>query len=51
MYSESDSRWNVTGRDCVGGKAMPEKCKKKFEELQKEFGEPPGDLEWGYLKD
>lgn len=51
LHSGKDSRWNATGRDLVGGKSMPEKCRQKIEELKKELGDPPDDLEWGYLKD
>ena len=51
MHSEKDPRWNATGRGFVGGMAMPEECRKKLGELQAEFGEPPDDVEWGYLKD
>ena len=50
VHSKKDARWNATGRDIVGGKTMPEKCREKIDELKKELGEPPNDLEWGYIK-
>lgn len=52
LNSKSDPRWNVEGRSSyVGGLVMPSDCESKIEELKKELGEPPDDLEWGYMKD
>ena len=49
--SKSDPRWNSKGRTYVGGFVMPEACRKKLEKLKRALGEPPEDLEWGYMKD
>lgn len=51
LNSTKDPRWNATGRDTIGARIMPEKCREKFEELKKILGTSPDDLEWGYLKD
>lgn len=51
LRSQKDSRWNSSGRIDVGGFAMPQDCKNELEELKKRLGEPPDDLEWGYMKD
>ena len=51
LRSKSDPRWNSDGRTDVGGFVMPDECKRKLEELKQKFGEPPEDLEWGYMKD
>ena len=51
LLSKNDPRWNSNGQSDVGGFAMSEECKQKLEELKHQFGEPPGDLEWGYMKD
>ena len=45
LFSKKDPRWNCSGEDLVGGLVLPEKCKEKFEELKKELGNPPDDLE------
>jgi len=52
LRSPSDERWNRNGktRSC-GGFSMPQECKEKLEELKEELGEPPADLEYGYMKD
>jgi len=49
--SESDPRWNTNGRSSVGCFEMPGDCKQAIEQLKKELGDPPDDLEWGYMKD
>jgi len=52
LSSETDPRWNCSGRDYVGGFEMPAKASEALEEKKKEFGvEPPEDLEFGYMKD
>ena len=51
LHSKSDPRWNYNGTGQVGGFVMPLECKEKIEELKKEFGDPPEDLEFGYMKD
>ena len=51
LRSKSDQRWNSDGRADVGGFVMPEECKQKLEALKRKLGEPPYDLEWGYMKD
>jgi hypothetical protein len=30
---------------------MPSECERRIEELKQELGDPPDDLEWGYMKD
>ena len=51
LNSKSDPRWNTSGETDVGGFVMPSECKEKLEELKKKLGDPPEDLEWGYMKD
>lgn len=51
IHSNKDSRWNQSGRGFVGGLMKPSEVDKAVEELKKELGEPPDDLEWGYMKD
>lgn len=51
IRSESDERWNASGRAHVGGFMMPPEIEKKLEELKKKYGNPPQDCEWGYMKD
>jgi len=49
--SKSNKKWKGHGRCIVGGFIMPEDCKKKIEKLKRKYGDPPEDLEWGYMKD
>ena len=52
LRSRSDPRWNSNGRSaCVSGFSMPTECKAKIEELKGIIGNPPEDLEYGYMKD
>jgi hypothetical protein len=51
LSSESDSRWNRSGKADVGGFAMGLDARKVLEELKSLYGEPPDDLEHGYMKD
>ena len=49
---KSDPRWKATGTsNFVGGFEMPHECKEAMEALKKQFGDPPDDAEWGYMKD
>lgn len=52
LYSKTDSRWDCSGNtDSCGGFVMPDECKARLEFLKEQFGEPPDDLEYGYMKD
>lgn len=51
LTSKADPRWNVSGRCGVGGFTMPREARNKLDELKSTLGEPPADLEWGYMKD
>ncbi len=50
LRSRKDPRWNCSGSGYVGGFCMPPDCKQRVEELKKILGEPPDDLEYGYMK-
>lgn len=52
VSSESDPRWNCSGRGMVGGFMCPGSAQHAIELLKKELGEePPDDLQFGYMKD
>jgi len=51
LRSKKDPRWNCNGHDMVGCFELSYYQKKAFEKKKKELGEPPDDLEWGYMKD
>ena len=51
MRSKSDPRWDCDDRSSVGGFQMPTDLTNKINELKATLGEPPKDLEWGYMKD
>jgi hypothetical protein len=51
LRSKSDSRWNEHGSADVGGFMMPRECQAALDRMKAQFGEPPEDLEWGYMKD
>jgi hypothetical protein len=51
LYSDSDRRWNVSGKADVGGFVMPKECEEKIKELEKIYGPKPSDLTWNYMKD
>jgi hypothetical protein len=51
LSSKSDPRWNCNGRDKVGGFQCPPDAQAAIERLKKTLGEPPSDLEYGYMKD
>jgi len=48
----SDPRWDCSGdSEFVGGFTKPEECEAKLKKLKEKLGDPPEDLEWGYMKD
>lgn len=49
--SKSDPRWNTSGHASVGMFSMTPDAKAALEVKKAELGEPPEDLEWGYMKD
>jgi hypothetical protein len=52
LSSKTDKRWNVFGNSpYVGGFEMCEEAKAALDQKKKELGEPPADLEHGYMKD
>lgn len=52
LSSKKDPRWNFTSRELVAGVFSAErKCVQKIEELKLTLGEPPEDLEYGFMKD
>jgi hypothetical protein len=51
ITSKSDSRWKASGRTEVGMFAKPQEAKNAVEDLKAKLGDPPSDLEWGYMKD
>ena len=51
LRSKTDDRWNVSVTCSCGGFMIPTPLKNIMEAKEKELGEPPEDLEWGYMKD
>jgi hypothetical protein len=51
LRSESDPRWNTSGTSTVGGFEMCSEAKNALESLKRRLGDPPKDLEHGYMKD
>lgn len=52
VASKSDPRFNMDGRDLVGGFRCPSSAREAFEAKVKELGASlPDDLEFGYMKD
>jgi hypothetical protein len=51
LHSDEDTRWNASGRAPVGGFLMPLEAKDALRKLKTIYGEPPADLEHGYMKD
>lgn len=52
IRSASDPRWKASGHsDIVGMFMRPPEVDSKLSELTKVLGDPPDDLEWGYMKD
>ena len=49
VHSPSDSRWHLSGFSC-GMWAAQEDAKKAVEVAKKHLGEPPSDLEYGWMK-
>ena len=49
LKSESDPRWNWSGEGTVSMFYHPE-LDAKVEELTKQYGNPPSDLEFGGMK-
>ena len=50
LRSKIDPRWNDDGGGSVGGLVMPPACEATIKRNTKKYGEPPKDLEWGYMK-
>lgn len=51
LESKTDSRWNCTGTASVGGFEMCPEARSALERLIEVLGEPPEDLQHGYMKD
>ena len=51
LYSESHPEWRVDGRGFCGGFTKPKELNEALEKLKEKYGNPPKDLEWGYMKD
>lgn len=51
VRSIKDKRWDGTGKDIVGGFGIPPKAQAHVDKIEKELGEKPDDLEFGYMKD
>jgi len=51
LRSAKDTRWNVSITCWVGGGIMPSELEDKIKELKKKYGNPPKDLQYGYMKD
>jgi hypothetical protein len=51
LHSNTDGRWNISINCDVGMLTIPPELQKKIEELKKTLGDPPKDLEYGYMKD
>jgi hypothetical protein len=47
----SDPRWDISGRAQVGAFVRPQEVQDHLDTKQKELGDIPKDLEWGYMKD
>lgn len=50
MYSESDPRWDRSGRGLVGMFSYRQQEQLR-DELKETLGDPPDDLMFGYMKD
>ena len=51
VHCKSDPRWNGSGSSRVGGFTIPSDAAAHIARKKKELGEPPADVEWGYMKD
>lgn len=50
--SKKDPRFNMSGRDNVGGFMCPGNAEEAIKQKERELGvEAPDDLEFGYMKD
>jgi len=51
IRSKSDPRWNADGSGEVGGFIVPPDAQAVIDRFKRELGcDPPGDLEYGYMK-
>ena len=48
---KSEPYWNASGTSYVGGFVMCPEAEEALEKLKELYGEPPADVEWGYMKD
>ena len=52
IRSKTKPEWNESGdSDSVGGFMIPSEATAAIERKKQTLGEPPDDLEWGYMKD
>lgn len=52
VTSKKDPRWDRHGyTDACGGFSCPPEAKSHIDQLKKKLGDPPEDLEWGYMKE
>jgi hypothetical protein len=52
IRSMKDPRWNASGPSpAVGMFGRPPEVDDKIADLKKTYGDPPDDVEWGYMKD
>jgi len=50
LESKTDPRWNCNGEGTVGMFTIPTAAEQKIKDLEKELGEKPDDLKYGYMK-
>ena len=51
VSSRLDPRWNASGHCMCGGFVIPREAAEHIDAKKRELGDPPTDLEWGYMKD
>lgn len=51
IRSETDPRWDAQGSASVGGFCMPPEVEQAIKSKKETLGDPPDDLESGYIKD
>lgn len=51
LTSKIDPRWNARGEGLVGNFVCPPECQNQVDLFRMQFGEPPADLEYEYMKD
>ena len=51
ISSKEDPRWNDSGKGFCGGFTIPPAASEAVNRLKDLYGEPPKDLEYGYMKD